>query len=33
LDILQLSIRAIWPAYCNLLDLIHFTMSVPSNNS
>jgi hypothetical protein len=33
LGILELSIRTIRPAHCNLLNLIHFTKSGPSNNS
>jgi hypothetical protein len=33
LGILELSIRTIWPAHCNLLNLINFTMSGPFNSS
>jgi hypothetical protein len=33
LGILALSIRTIWPAHCNLLNLINFIMSGPFNSS
>lgn len=33
LRILVLSVWTTWPAYCNLLNLIYFTTSGPSNNS